>query len=555
MVAVKQNPEINRVAVLKSTYSQLRSDLRAANLSGMLPLAKGLREFFREQITLERANEEVKRALDNREQRFLELVRSQIYECSNSPYLKLLKVAGCDFSDLRTHVHRYGLEKTLERLAGEEVYLTADEFKGKKEVIRKGACFRVSPKDFERRDSPPGFAIQSSGSRDRPVGSLIPLDWLAVRTLAMRVFLSAHELFPFSHALYDAILPGSGVNHALINAKMGRSTDRWFARKVPFDTWLAGAYHNLTTSLIVLVGNWFGPGLPRPEFLEIRDLHRIVRWVEEKRGEGKACQISTIVSSAVRIARTALKMGASLEGTRFVISGEPYTESKRSVIEQIGAIGIPHYAYGGGVNVGFGCARPVHTDEIHVNQHMLAVIAHPRPLTDHGSTIHPLLCSTLHPAAPRVLLNVENGDYATPETRNCGCALGKVGLTLHLHHIRSFEKFTSEGMNYFYGDLFELLEKTLPAEFGGGPGDYQLVEEEDRNGQTCLTLLVHPDVTCLNEERLLARLREGLGVGSRSNRFMSRVWQEVGALRIGREVPHASPRGKILPLHIAHRSV
>ena len=107
-------------------------------------------------------------------------------------------------------------------------------------------------------------------------------------------------------------------------------------------------------------------------------------------------------------------------------------------------------------------------------------------------------------------------------------------------------------MNYFYGDLFPFLEEAIPSEFGGGPGDYQLVEEEDVDGQTRLTLLVHPDVGSLDEEALLLRLREGLAEGSRGNRFMSLVWQDAGAFRIRREVPHASPRGKVLPLYTPH---
>jgi hypothetical protein len=31
---------------------------------------------------------------------------------------------------------------------------------------------------------------------------------------------------------------------------------------------------------------------------------------------------------------------------------------------------------------------------------------------------------------------------------------------------------------------------------------------------------------------------------------MSRIWQDAGTLRIKREIPYVSPRGKILPLHI-----
>jgi len=126
----------------------------------------------------------------------------------------------------------------------------------------------------------------------------------------------------------------------------------------------------------------------------------------------------------------------------------------------------------------------------------------------------------------------------------------KVGLTLHIHGVRSYEKFTSEGMNYFYGDLFELFEKILPSEFGGGPGDYQLVEEEDDNGQTRLTLLVHPQIAPLDEARLLLRLGETLARGAKSSRFMTNVWQSAGTFRVRRQAPYASRRGKILPVHV-----
>ncbi|MDH3444903.1 MAG: hypothetical protein OEN50_13320, partial [Deltaproteobacteria bacterium] len=180
------------------------------------------------------------------------------------------------------------------------------------------------------------------------------------------------------------------------------------------------------------------------------------------------------------------------------------------------------------------------------------VIAHPKPLDQDNPPIHPLLITTLHASTPKLQLNVANGDFAMLERRKCGCALEKCGLTLHLSRIRSYEKFTSEGMNYSYGDLYELFEQTLPAEFGGRPGDYQLVEEEDNNAQTRLTLVVHPDVGGLDEDKLLNQLRAALGEGSRNNRFMTGVWQDAGTFRVKREVPYGSPRGKILPLHIKH---
>ncbi len=210
----------------------------------------------------------------------------------------------------------------------------------------------------------------------------------------------------------------------------------------------------------------------------------------------------------------------------------------------------PHYGPGGGNASVLGCAKPRFIDEMHVPHSMFTMVQHPKPLDFGVPPIHPLMLTTLHPSAPRLLLNVENGDYATMIMRDCGCPLQKVGFTQHLHTVRSFEKFTSEGMNYFGADMFGLLENIIPGEFGGGPGHYQLVEEEDANGQTRLTLLVDPQIGDIDEKKLLARLQQGLAQGSRNHRFMSKIWQEAGSFRIRREPPHSSLRGKILPLHI-----
>jgi hypothetical protein len=200
--------------------------------------------------------------------------------------------------------------------------------------------------------------------------------------------------------------------------------------------------------------------------------------------------------------------------------------------------------------VGYGCGRPARTDEMHVSRHMLAMIEHARPVAEDAVDIRPLLVTSINPLTVRFFLNVENGDYATLTRRDCGCALEKAGFDLHIHRIRSYEKFTSEGVNYLHYDLFELFEKTLPSEFGGGPGDYQLVEEEDDNGQTRLTLLVHPQVGAVGEERLLARLKEILAQGQHSNRLTIKLWQDAGTFRVERRIPYASRRGKIVPLHI-----
>jgi len=534
----------------KRNALQLRSDVR-----GVSTLIRAVPQFFRERFTLQRAEEEIKKACDDREERFLKLARAQIFERLTSPYLRLLRLAGCEFSDLQTQVRRYGLEATLQELARQGVYLTADEFKGKKEVVRGRDVFRVMPATFDNRRPSAGYMTQSSGTSNNPIRSFVSLELLTIRTPATCLFFAAHDLFSHTQASYDATLPASGgINMLMIYAKMGVVADHWFVRPSPISSNIERNYHNLMTYLLVRAAKKYGPGFPILEHIETSKNDRIVHWVADQRRLKKSCSITTAASNAARIARSALDMGISLEGVKFIVSGEPFTESKRQLIENAGATATARYAQGGGVNIGFGCANPLYTDEIHVSHDLLALISNPRSLENDSSPLHPLLCTTLHPSFPRLLLNIENGDYGCLTQRDCGCALENVGLSLHLHHIRSFEKLTSEGMNYFYGDLFELFERILPAEFGGAPGDYQLVEEEDSHGQTRLSLVVDPAVRELDEQKLLARLQAAFSNGSRSDRFMTEVWQDAGTFRVKREVPYASPRGKVLPLHIPRQS-
>ncbi|HEX2385792.1 MAG TPA: hypothetical protein VHL99_04470 [Candidatus Binatia bacterium] len=536
---------------LKSRYDRLKTGWRRANLAGSFALAVSVRRFLSETITLERANEGLQAALADRADKFLALARARVYARPSSPFLKLLRRCGCDYADLEQQVRRHGLEATLERLAAEGVYLTAEEAKGKKEVVRGNESFRVDPRSLENTDLAANYFSQSSGTNNRPTTSAASLDRLATWALVGSVLSAAHDLFSCSHAVYDAMLPsGGGVRNLLINAKLGITTERWFARTAGPMT-LGGRYYHFMTRLIVLAGKSAGRSLPMPEFIAVDDLRHIVDWVREESRRGKRCCITTAASNAVRIARVAAEMTVSLAGMKFLATGEPLTPTKRELIERVGAVAIPVYGFEDlAVRVGCGCPHPARTDEMHVNWQDLAVTEHSRTLPD-GSDIRPLLFTSLQPLSPRFFLNVENGDYATLAQRDCGCPLEKAGLTLHISDVRSFEKFTSEGMNYFYGDLFELFERILPAEFGGGPGDYQLVEEEDASGQTRLTLLLHPSVAGVDEKKLIARLKEALRSGASGGRFMTEVWQTAGTFRVRREPPRASARGKILPLHVS----
>jgi hypothetical protein len=150
------------------------------------------------------------------------------------------------------------------------------------------------------------------------------------------------------------------------------------------------------------------------------------------------------------------------------------------------------------------------------------------------------------------MLNVESDDYGVLEQRACGCVLGEVGLTQHLHEIRSYDKLTTEGMNFLGPELLTLIEQVLPSRFGGAPTDYQLAEEE-LEGITRVSVVVSPRVGDIDDGEVVETVLTALGSGPASRSMMAEVWRTGKALRVVRREPYATATAKILPLHIAQR--
>ncbi|HEX2386182.1 MAG TPA: hypothetical protein VHL99_06445, partial [Candidatus Binatia bacterium] len=276
------------LARLRRRSAELITALNNFDARGKLALASGVRAFVSDRIGLDRAYDEVRRRLETRGERFLALARAQIYARPNQPYLRLLQAAGCDYPDLEALVRRHGLDDALERLAADGVYLTSDEFKGKRDIVRRGLSFRVTQADFDRPPRAAALAVESSGTRNAPVRSTVSFDWLALRAYATAIFFAAHDLYKYSHAMYDAVLPGSGINHLLVNARLGKTTERWFARRVPEPSRTHGVTHYLTTCFVVLAGRT-AAALPLPRSIDPKDLSPIVRWIENEARRGRKC--------------------------------------------------------------------------------------------------------------------------------------------------------------------------------------------------------------------------------------------------------------------------
>ncbi|MBA2448830.1 MAG: hypothetical protein H0V51_12470, partial [Chloroflexi bacterium] len=221
-----------------------------------------------------------------------------------------------------------------------------------------------------------------------------------------------------------------------------------------------------------------------------------------------------------------------------------------AAIARAGVEASPRYGATETGTVGYGCLAPETSDDLHLYHDLRALIQAGADGAAAGLPPRALLYSTLRLRAPLVLLNASLGDQGTIVQWACGCPLERLGWTTHLHTIRSFEKLTSGGMAFLDTVVIRVLEEALPARFGGGPTDYQLVEDESSEGQPRLRLLVHPVVGPLDEAAVADVFLKAIGPGSGVERLMGLLWREAGFIRVERQPPRATASGKIRHLHV-----
>jgi hypothetical protein len=97
-------------------------------------------------------------------------------------------------------------------------------------------------------------------------------------------------------------------------------------------------------------------------------------------------------------------------------------------------------------------------------------------------------------------------------------------------------------------EVLQILEEVLPARFGGGPGDYQLVEREE-SSQTELSLRVSPRVKLSSTEAVrecfLGEVRKLHG-----GAVAARVWKYTEGVKVVSAEPFVTRVGKVLSLHL-----
>jgi hypothetical protein len=512
-----------------------------------------LRSYLNSTITLEQTEQTIIWRIGQRQNNFLHLLRKAIFQHPESPYLLLFKMAGCEYPDIESMVKKDGIESTLEHLYRKGVYLSWEEFKGKQDVIRGNNRFRFNEADFDNPFLPRSYQVETSGSRSSGTRISFDLNHRAQESYYHLLLLAANDALNLPIVMWKPVPPSaSGIGNLLIHWKIGQPITKWYS---PVDEnqiqtpWV----HRFALRYIIYCGKMWGARLAFPEVVSLKDAPKVARWIADVKRTSGVCSLNSSVSPAVMVAEAALKYGYDISGAHFFVSGEPLTDDKLKRLEMAGALIAPRYSIAEIGRIGIGCSQRHYADEVHFLHDTTALIQHPRTVKYTDMEVNAFLYTSLLPASPKILVNVESDDYGEIEKRECDCLLGKLGFNYHIHNIRSFAKLTGSGMTIIGTDLVHTLEETLPHKFGGGPTDYQLLEEEDSKNQTRLSLIVSPAVGEINEPELIAVLLQEMRKNASGGKLAAGMWAQIDTIRVKRIYP-LSRAGKVMTLHLLKKS-
>jgi hypothetical protein len=509
----------------------------------------GLRDYLRKTLSPEECRQRIQRQLSDRSHSFLRILERGIYANPRSPYARLLKHAGIDHSTIASQVNQEGVEKALERLYDAGVYITFEEFKGRRPVQRPGLEFAVRPEDFDNPLLERDYELRSGGSRG--VGTRIIVDFDLLTHEAAYHFLSIECLNVRNRpvAIWYGVPPVvNGMKHVLRNAKIGHPIEMWFSQS-RLSLRPETLKYFVFTNYALYASRLFGAPLPSPQHTPLEQARKVAGWLAAKKSSGNPGELHTNPSSGVRVCLAAKEHGLDISGSFFRFNSEPYTPAKARIVAETGSRAAVQYSLAEIGNIGMACGNPAALDDVHLLTDKLAVIQREKRLLNSTVSVGALVYTTLLPSCPKLMLNVESDDYGRLERRRCGCLLSEMGFEQHLSQIRSYDKLTSEGMTFMGSELITLIEDLLPEQFGGNPTDYQLVEEEE-GGLPKISVIVSPRVGAIDDEAVIRAVLSRLGSYPGCKNMMTEVWKDGQTLRVVRREPFVTGAAKILPLHI-----
>lgn len=510
--------------------------------------ATGLGGFFRAPLTYEQARVRLAHHLASREDSFLRILESGVYGRPRSPYLSLLRHARVEFGDLACMVRRDGIEATLAKLYDAGVYVTLDEFKGRAPIQRGSLRLDVTAEDFDNPLLVTGYEARTSGSRSAGARLLIDLDLLTQEAAYNVLYLRAFGLEGRACALWQPIPPGvAGLKNVFRHVKSGQAVDRWFTQN-PMAIGAQPLRHYLFTRYTIVAARMYGVRIPTPEHTPAAEALVVACWLGKAKRGGRLPMLELTPSSAIRVCAAARAHGVDVSGTLFRLGGEPHSPARAAILEEAGASATSRYSMGEVGNVTIPCVDAAMLDDGHLVSDKLALLVRKVRPRGAAATVDGLYYTTVMSSCPRLMINVESGDYASIEERRCSCPFGALGYRRHLHTIRSYDKLTSEGMNVLGSELVRLVDEVLPRCFGGYPTDYQFVEEEEA-GMPRISIVRSPRLDHVAASEVVDTVLRALAGTDGAGGMMAERWRDSGTLRVVSREPYATSGGKVLTFH------
>jgi hypothetical protein len=507
-------------------------------------IARGLRRLAKNPVSIDEARRVVSDEVARRDARFLDHLDSLVWPHPRGPIARLAANAGLEAGDVRGLVGELGVTGALEALRDAGVYVSYEEYQGRVDAVRGSASFSFAPTDFFNPVTR-GDYLAATGGSSSGKGTPVELSFAWQRRQGRQRPIQ-HEMAGVRgkpSAVWLPVFPSAaGFGAVMKNMAGGSTPERWFSQ-IPTD--LAGISGDKRTAnrFLPALAAMTRTGLPAPEHVPTTDPRPVVSWLTDAVARAGGAIITGYASSLTAAARWAVDHDIDLSGVVANPASEPVTPGKLAVITEAGMRAFPMYAFTPEGTVAIRCGNCA-AEEYHVWDQDLAVITRRRARGD-GTDIDAFCWTSLAAEAPRVMVNVENDDYGVVRHGvACDCALGELGLTTRVSGIRGISKVVTAGIS-LDGELFDrLAEIDLPARLGGGPGDYQFAEVDDRGGAV-LVVRVHPRLEAFDEAAAHAVIAESLG-RSDNGLLAESVWSLHEGLRVERRVPVETAAGKTL---------
>lgn len=507
------------------------------------------RRFLKHTLTKAQAQAIVCDRMAHREENFLRIVEKSIYPYPNNPYTILLRHAGIALDDLCALVQQHGLEGALRHLREAGVYVTFEEIKGRKPIVRGNLTLPVQASDFDNPHARRAFSLTTGGSSGLASAVYHDLDHIAAGAPHQLLMLDAWGLLNVPMVAWLQIIPGGGIRFLLQRAYLRQYAQAWYSSLGWRDSarWLK---YGAATAYMTIWMQRLGGRIPFPKIVRQRDAGIIAQWMSKTIKQQGRCLVYCNVSHALRVCVAAKELGLDLTGATIRIGGEPITPAKVQQMLAAGARVMPAYGAIDTGAIGLGCADSEHIGDVHFFHDAYALFTSPHVVEGINVTVPAFNLTSLLDTSPKLMLNYQIDDYGLVEERTCNCALGAIGYTTHLREIRSYSKSVGEGVTLIGNELQQILEQVLPARFGGSSLDYQWMEQEDVQGMTRLYLIISPRVEIADESEIVPVVLNALRASSPTADSARTVWEQVDTIRVKRTEPILTARGKLLPLHI-----